>query len=410
MQVSSETSVRPHPPQGLSEATIVGAGRHGTVFHGWLHNTEVAVKVPPCPEVGTREAAALQHLRHPNVVDLVADAPEGTGLVMEYCAGGTLADRVDGTPRCISEAAELMAPILAAVAHIHRSGWVHGDISPSNIGIRASGEPVLLDFAASRPADGSRIIEGTVDYAGPLRAAEPALDVRSCAVVTLELLGPPNRWDDATSTARSRIEDLIRNADAGAAASVQDLTAILFGVSQPGDKRSGTVEFGPRPPSPGASGSAVQPSPRDRRWSPAVLVAVVALFTFFISSEVMASASITDPAVVVPSSAVQRIVAAEATLAGAGVSWSSATGSLRSVDGSDERWNVGEPGDLAAVGRWRCTEDATLGVYRPSTGEWFVFPSWLDDASSSAPLTLPAFGTELMVESTDDCDRPVVQD
>jgi len=88
MQASSGTSGRPHPPQGLSEATIVGAGRHGTVFHGWLHNTEVAVKVPPCPEVGTREAAALQHLRHPNVVDLVADTPDDTGLVMEYCAGG----------------------------------------------------------------------------------------------------------------------------------------------------------------------------------------------------------------------------------------------------------------------------------------------------------------------------------
>jgi hypothetical protein len=40
------------------------------------------------------------------------------------------------------------------------------------------------------------------------------------------------------------------------------------------------------------------------------------------------------------------------------------------------RFQVGEPGDLAVVGDWRCDDRTTVALYRPTTGAVFVFSSW----------------------------------
>jgi hypothetical protein len=50
----------------------------------------------------------------------------------------------------------------------------------------------------------------------------------------------------------------------------------------------------------------------------------------------------------------------------------------------DERWRVGEAGDLVAVGDWDCDARATAAVVRPATGEVWVYDSW---ASAGRPLT-----------------------
>ena len=50
-----------------------------------------------------------------------------------------------------------------------------------------------------------------------------------------------------------------------------------------------------------------------------------------------------------------------------------ATGSATTVDHEGRRYAVGDPGDLVAVGDWRCDGRPTPALYRPRTGSLFVF-------------------------------------
>ena len=47
-----------------------------------------------------------------------------------------------------------LAPLLDGLAAVHATGFLHRDIKPDNIFIRADGKPVLIDFGAAREAVG----------------------------------------------------------------------------------------------------------------------------------------------------------------------------------------------------------------------------------------------------------------
>ena len=60
-----------------------------------------------------------------------------------------------------------------------------------------------------------------------------------------------------------------------------------------------------------------------------------------------------------------------------------------SVEGTEvrsgaQRWRVGEPGDLVAVGDWDCDGTSTPAVLRPRTGRLHLFDAW---ASPDAAVT-----------------------
>jgi hypothetical protein len=81
------------------------------------------------------------------------------------------------------------------------------------------------------------------------------------------------------------------------------------------------------------------------------------------------------------------------------------------VHAGEQRWAVGEPGDVLAVGDWDCDGAATPAAYRPTTGDVFVFDTW---AASGQPVAVEAAarvadGTTLAAERGDDgCDALVV--
>ena len=103
-----------------------------------------------------REAQALAGLRHPNVVQ-VHDFGELGGLpyfAMEYVEGGSLAQRLAGTPLPPREAAALSATLAEAVEAAHRSGIVHRDLKPANVLLTAVGTPKIGDFGLARRLDG----------------------------------------------------------------------------------------------------------------------------------------------------------------------------------------------------------------------------------------------------------------
>jgi hypothetical protein len=123
-------------------------------------------------------------------------------LVMEYLEGENLAERLarDGalSPESI---AELMLPICAAVAAIHREGIVHRDLKPENIFLSRSHlgavQPKVVDFGISKMAEdggvlttGSNLL-GTPCYMSPEQAegkgeADALSDQYSLGVILYE--------------------------------------------------------------------------------------------------------------------------------------------------------------------------------------------------------------------------------
>ena len=113
-------------------------------------------------------------------------------LVLEFLAGGTLADRLRQGPVPAPEAVLLTAVLTEALAALHAAGCLHGDIKPSNIGFTSDGSPKLLDFGLSREMDDTAPAGGTLHYASPEllsgRPAEEADDVWSLCVVLYEMV------------------------------------------------------------------------------------------------------------------------------------------------------------------------------------------------------------------------------
>ncbi|HVK16458.1 MAG TPA: serine/threonine-protein kinase [Fimbriiglobus sp.] len=82
-----------------------------------------------------REAETAARLRHPNIVQ-VYEVGESDGrpfLALEYIDGGSLKDRLAGTPQPARWSAELLEVLARAVHFAHDHGVVHRDLKPSNI-------------------------------------------------------------------------------------------------------------------------------------------------------------------------------------------------------------------------------------------------------------------------------------
>jgi serine/threonine protein kinase len=177
-----------------------------------------------------REArAAARVSNHPHVVTIydVGDIePEGEGeqasprafIVMEFLAGGTLADalradaiRPEETLRWVSEAS-------SALDHAHERGIVHRDIKPANFLLDQGRGLHVADFGIARLQSEDTITStgqlfGTAAYLAPEQAlgkdATGASDRYALAVATFELLtgGRPFTASHFAAQARQHIED-----------------------------------------------------------------------------------------------------------------------------------------------------------------------------------------------------------
>ena len=74
-------------------------------------------------------------------------------LVVEYLAGGTLADRLRAGPLSAAVSVGIALAVAEALGALHESGYLHGDVKPNNIGFTSQGTPKLLDFGLARLAD-----------------------------------------------------------------------------------------------------------------------------------------------------------------------------------------------------------------------------------------------------------------
>ncbi|HJU30911.1 MAG TPA: serine/threonine-protein kinase, partial [Hyphomicrobiaceae bacterium] len=103
-----------------------------------------------------KEARTLARFEHPSIVRVsrVFEANSTAYMVMSFERGRSLESWLAnlGRPPTQEELDAIVAPLLDALEMLHASNFLHRDIAPDNIIVRADGSPVLLDFGAARQA------------------------------------------------------------------------------------------------------------------------------------------------------------------------------------------------------------------------------------------------------------------
>ena len=168
------------------------------------------------------EAEAVAAVRHPGVVQ-VFDFGTHDGrpfFALEFLPGGSLSDKLKGTPLPAKEAAKLVETIARAVQAAHDVGVIHRDLKPGNILFDADGVPKVTDFGLARKSDtntgltATGAILGTPSYMAPEQAegrkdVGPSADVYAVGAILYECLTgrPPFRAATPLETIHQVLKD-----------------------------------------------------------------------------------------------------------------------------------------------------------------------------------------------------------
>jgi len=168
------------------------------------------------------EAEAIARLQHPNIVQ-VHEVGEHEGkpfFSLEFCGGGSLAQKLNGTPLPAREAAELVEALARAMQAAHARGVIHRDLKPANVLLAEDGTPKVTDFGLAKKLDEagqtqSGAVLGTPSYMAPEQAAGkgkeigPLADVYALGAILYECLTgrPPFRAATALDTILQVVND-----------------------------------------------------------------------------------------------------------------------------------------------------------------------------------------------------------
>jgi eukaryotic-like serine/threonine-protein kinase len=167
---------------------------------------------------------------HPHVLAPYGWAAEDDVVLfaMELATGGSLRDRL-AAGRPVAGPA-LVAQLLDALAGVHATGLVHGDVKPANLLFRGEDHLLLADFGVAARADAGVVAVGAVGtpaYLPPERRTggrpEPSQDVYAAGVLGRRLVpGGPlvTLWDSMT-----RDDPALRPSAARARARLLELSA-----------------------------------------------------------------------------------------------------------------------------------------------------------------------------------------
>ena len=126
-----------------------------------------------------REAEAIAHLQHPNIVQIY-EFGEHDGrpyLALEFVEGGSLALQIGGAAQSARRSAEVVRELARTIHVAHLAGIVHRDLKPANVLLTESGTPKITDFGIAKRLDGEEAFPtltaqflGTPSYMAPEQA------------------------------------------------------------------------------------------------------------------------------------------------------------------------------------------------------------------------------------------------
>lgn len=174
---------------------VLGRGRESVVYLAVSPSGRgrVALKVGPQAQA---EFVVLAELAHAHVIRGLDHGASGDiEFVAMECAAGTVAGERGAleSVRTVS----LFGQAAQALAWVHRRGWVHRDVKPANLLLRADGSLALGDFGSARRRGHPGALRhgtwvGSPRYAAPEQSqgasAGPAEDVYGLGVCLYEML------------------------------------------------------------------------------------------------------------------------------------------------------------------------------------------------------------------------------
>jgi serine/threonine protein kinase len=223
---AASTTATDEPPAPLSETLPslpgyevvghLGAGGMGVVYRAIQLRSRRTVALKMLRVVDARspalarfqtEVEAVARLQHPHIVQ-VFEIGEAAGLPffsMEFCAGGSLQQRLGKEPLAPGAAVDLVRTLALAIQVAHEAQIIHRDLKPANVLLSADGTPKVTDFGLAKKLDEqgqthTGDVMGTPSYMAPEQAAGqknigPACDIYALGAILYECLTgrPPFR-------------------------------------------------------------------------------------------------------------------------------------------------------------------------------------------------------------------------
>ncbi len=140
------------------------------------------------------EGRMARRFRHPNLVHAFDAGTVGRDhyIAMDLVRGPNLAQLIERGPAPPRAALRIAADLCSGLSHMHGSGVVHCDVSPTNV-LVGPDRVQLTDFGVTNPAgEPQPQVRGTVPYMSPEQARGEPVDGRSdvfaVAAIVWELL------------------------------------------------------------------------------------------------------------------------------------------------------------------------------------------------------------------------------
>lgn len=145
------------------------------------------------------EIEIVSKFDHPNIVNYYHHfwSEDKLFLVMEYCSGGSLRDKLRNTEINASAALAHIQILSSCLRAVHKKGIIHHDIKPDNILFSRNGVIKVSDFGVANKDIGTRSYMSPEVFSWDSNTKkDPRVDIYALGVTLMELLTGKNPFNN----------------------------------------------------------------------------------------------------------------------------------------------------------------------------------------------------------------------